>query len=787
MSLLSLYKRSAFAVFALTGLNFTPAHAEQPAFAEYFSKPIVEIEDFNGAELPTTIELDRSQVSLVDKGDDRRLRVDFDADNNQGAGIVFRPQTPWDWSQYDEFAIALDARSLSERSVHVFFTIHDKNGAMHSRSVSIKPGPMTSYYSELKAADFINPEGTADVANELNQASGLRGNPPKWTSAATPFIWMWGTKNLDFSAIASINFHLQDGHGAKSIEIDKLRLIALPPEAEDPGYLSNIVDEFGQNYRADFASKVRSLEDLHAKRDQELKALDNGKAMADRSKFGGWLNGPKLKGTGYFRTQKVGERWALVDPEGYLYLATGIDSARLGDTGTITGYDFNSKYKYSKSDKGTKRSAKAEKHRFVASQMRKDMFYWLPEYGDELSNHYSYIPGGLHSGALKQGESFNFYSANLERKYGETKKESYLDDWEKVTVDRMLNWGFTSLGNWTDPRFFDNKRIPFFTHVWTTDRRYKTVSSGNDFWWALPDPFDPVYEDVVEDKVKEIAKQVKNNPWCVGVFVDNEKSFGRPETVESRYGIVIHTLGRNADYVPTKKAFTELMQEKYQDINKLNAAWETNIASWQAFAKGINDSDLNEQQLADYSAMLYLYGDEYFKTVNKVMKKYLPNHLYLGARFADWGMPIEIVKASAKHVDVVSFNLYKEGLQTKKWAFLEELDMPTIIGEFHVGSISNGHFHPGLVHAMDQQERAEMYKDYMNTIFDSPYFVGAHWFQYIDSPITGRAFDGENYNVGFVSVTDTPYPTLVEAAKELHSDMYQRTFGDAIKSLEKNK
>ena len=71
-----------------------------------------------------------------------------------------------------------------------------------------------------------------------------------------------------------------------------------------------------------------------------------------------------------------------------------------------------------------------------------------------------------------------------------------------------------------------------------------------------------------------------------------------------------------------------------------------------------------------------------------------------------------------------------------------------------------------------------MYTEYMQSVIDNPYFIGAHWFQYIDSPITGRALDGENYNVGFVSVADVPYEPMVEAAKELHGEMYQRRFGE---------
>ena len=48
-----------------------------------------------------------------------------------------------------------------------------------------------------------------------------------------------------------------------------------------------------------------------------------------------------------------------------------------------------------------------------------------------------------------------------------------------------------------------------------------------------------------------------------------------------------------------------------------------------------------------------------------------------------------------------------------------------------------------------------------------PCCVGAHWFQHVDQPVLGR-FDGENYNIGFVDVTDRPYPELTAAAREVN-------------------
>ena len=55
--------------------------------------------------------------------------------------------------------------------------------------------------------------------------------------------------------------------------------------------------------------------------------------------------------------------------------------------------------------------------------------------------------------------------------------------------------------------------------------------------------------------------------------------------------------------------------------------------------------------------------------------------------------------------------------------------------------------------------------------------VGTHWFQWQDQALTGR-FDGENYQIGFVTATDTPYPELVAAARDIGATMYRRRFGN---------
>lgn len=706
--------------------------------------------DFEDNKINNDLKFYNTEVNLV-KGNSTALSIKFNSSEHSYSSFSIAPDQPFDWSMHESFNIAFDVANFGEHSVQIYVDVSDAFGANYTRTVNIPVGEEKTYYAKIAGHDLATPEGKGDI--ELNFLSGLRSNPPTWQSDDVQVISLWGKKNLNTKAIKQVALSVQSALFDKEITIDNIRIRKNPPV--DKNFLVNIVDKFGQNAKVNFPGKVLSEKQLIKDKEAEARLLD-GKLFEDRSKFGGWAKGEKQEATGYFSKAKINGKWSLVDPEGYPYFATGLDIIRLGDAATMTGYDLTSQY-----DNSTRHVKLAE---------RANMFEWLPEYKDRLGKHFGYMPY-THSGALDKGESFNFQRANLERKYG----SNYSKKWLDITVERMINWGFTSLGNWTDPKLYDNNKVPYFANGWIRGD-FKTVSSGQDFWGALPDVFDPAFAVSAEMTAKQVAKEVKDSPWCVGVFIDNEKSFGRPDNKASLYGIVLNTLRRDGAEVPTKAHFTKMMRAKYASINALNKAWNKNIENWKAFDIGIDSSLTTPEQEVDYGSLLAAYADKYFGTVNTVLKKYMPNHLYLGARFPDWGMPIEVVKASAKHVDVISFNAYKEGLIKKKWDFMLEIDMPAIIGEFHMGAMDRGMFHPGIIVASDQDDRAKMFKDYLYSVIDHPNFVGAHYFQYADGPITGRAYDGENYNIGFISVTDTPYKEMVKAAREINTELYPRRF-----------
>jgi len=196
---------------------------------------------------------------------------------------------------------------------------------------------------------------------------------------------------------------------------------------------------------------------------------------------------------------------------------------------------------------------------------------------------------------------------------------------------------------------------------------------------------------------------------------------------------------------------------------------------YESVARASPPASLAAPMKDDFGKFLTAFADRYFKTVRDAMRKYDPHHLYLGCRFA-W-RTTEAVNAAARHADVVSFNIYRSHVDPEEWGFTPSLNKPCIIGEFHFGAVDRGMFHTGLATTPNHQARDAMYKHYLESVEENPAFVGCHWFQYYDEPLTGRSYDGENYNSGFVSITDTPYPEMVEAAKAVASELYSRRMG----------
>ena len=65
-----------------------------------------------------------------------------------------------------------------------------------------------------------------------------------------------------------------------------------------------------------------------------------------------------------------------------------------------------------------------------------------------------------------------------------------------------------------------------------------------------------------------------------------------------------------------------------------------------------------------------------------------------------------------------------------------------------------------------EEDRGPAYGNFLKAALAQPMIVGAHWFQYLDQPASGRLLDAENGHLGLVAITDVAYSGFVQAVRK---------------------
>ena len=622
-----------------------------------------------------------------------------------------------DLSAYGRISIVLSNTLAKAQTVHLSVKGKTNQGQNPGGSLSLQPFASGTMHVNLR-----NMPWTLDAPLELQ---GMNGRP----SAK-------GGSTFDIRRTHSFHIFFNKNGQAGGFAVRKVSVDGegVPPKVLKTETFLPFVDNFGQFKHDDWPGKVHNEEELKATRvAEEAWLAQNGKSpIPDCDQYGGWQAGPQLKATGYFRTEKVDGKWWLVDPEGRLFFSHGVDCVRIGGE---TGVGFRENY-----------------------------FEWVPEKSDPVFGGFigkATWPGahGFYKDpAHVPYKTFSYARANAVRKYG--------PDWWNLCQERahqrIKAWGLNTIANWSAPEVYRKSKTPYTA---TFGTRGPVIEGSTGWWGKLRDPFAPAFIENAKKSAAAEAAKTGTDPWCIGWFVDNELSWGHDGRDLARAVL------RSSAQQPAKVAFKDILVQKYGSIAALDAAWGTSYGSWEGFLAATNKVD-EAKAGADLEDLHRSVVAQYFRTVRDAIKAVAPHRLYLGARIA-WGADV-IYEESARYCDVVSVNIYNR--QPVRDLPKTAIDKPLINGEFHFGALDRGMFHTGLVGTRDQNERAQCYRDFVNACLDHPRFVGTHWFQWQDQPLTGRS-DGENYQIGFVTVTDTPYPELVQAARDIGATMYRRRYG----------
>ena len=307
----------------------------------------------------------------------RALRIEFQT--LRWPALFFFQNTATHLRAYGE--LALEVTNPGAEPVSFSVRVDDDPRAdgtnwCRTGSATMEPGATATFHFPLReqnAMDF-----------------GMRALPD-WPGSRN--LGSRGAAALDLGHIVAVQLFLSSPAAVTTLIVDHLRLRPSPP-------LDGIVDAFGQWTGGDWPGKLYSAGEFARRHEIEMAGLAARPELPDRDRFGGWAAGPRREAAGFFRVEKIEDKWWLLTPDGTLFFSSGIDSMRTTEATFITG--------------------------------REAMFTWLPGDGDPLARHISYVRGAT-QGPIREGRAFNFLGANLERKYG----ADYAARWAETTGRRM--------------------------------------------------------------------------------------------------------------------------------------------------------------------------------------------------------------------------------------------------------------------------------------------------------------------------------------------------------------
>ncbi|MDO5058058.1 MAG: hypothetical protein Q4E06_12150 [Lautropia sp.] len=705
--------------------------------------------------------------------------------------LVIRPrQGHWNWAKLH--SLRLHVQNIMPWPVTLLLQLRDDQGRVLDASVGLMPG-----------APF---QLSLPLAATLPLQMGMRAAPPNpWmaggvSSGIVPAV----AGQIDRARISEVRIGMPPPDAEQKIRLGK---IFLPDDGSNDlkAAYTGIVDAWGQYTRGQWPGKYvsagqdgkaarqdearerkprrtltraqqRAAERAQARRreaaekaemaafarhakaadqalDKALAAQLRQMAAADAprlDRYGGitGLQGvqPDRGKPGYFRTARLprrdgSQRHVLLTPEGNPFFSIGINAVQRDNSETFIGgreFQFTSL-----PDKDSP---------LHAFRRHKDSTQTLPA-----------DSGAQRERRFLKGETFNFYQANLYRRDG----EAWAQRWVDRTPRRLKAWGFNTAGAWSDESILTAK-MPH-TRILHVEGPFARLSDGHNWWSGIPDPFDPAFGKALEMQLQKAAIRTHDDPWLIGWFIDNELGWGDGSAADPvvRYALAWSALQIDAaaPQAHAKRAFVRMLRERYgDDVGQLAAAWQQPLTDWAAIEAALPAERRPDARrpavAADLSAFLRLHAESYFSQVAQALERHAPNHLYLGSRFAS--RTPEAMAACARWCDVVSFNLYipnlREGFEHQA---LARLDKPALLTEFHFGSSDRGPFWPGVQVVNTEAERGPAYQRMLESVVANPQFVGAHWFQYLDQPVTGRWLDGENGHLGLVGITDVPWHDFV--------------------------
>ena len=327
-------------------------------------------------------------------------------------------------------------------------------------------------------------------------------------------------------------------------------------------------------------------------------------------------------------------------------------------------------------------------------------------------------------------------------------------NWAVQTTALLREYGFTGVGAWSDTEALRSVSQPLvYTRILNFMGGYGRKRGGT---YSQPGHtgypgdcifvFDPDFETFCDEQAQSLTAD-KGDPWLLGYFSDNELPF-RPGSLTNYLALPVKDAGHQAAL-----------------------AW---LRARHGEVAAVRDATAQDQR--DF---LEFVVERYFRITSNAIKKYDPNHLFLGSRFygSDLSQP-EVFRAAGRQVDVVSVNWYHawspDQARLAMWG--REAGKPVLITEWYAKGMDSGLSNTGGAGwvVKTQRDRGRFYENFTLGLLESKICVGWDWFKYMDNDPADTKADPSNRdsNKGILSNRYVPYDPLLEAMKRIN----ERTF-----------
>jgi hypothetical protein len=336
------------------------------------------------------------------------------------------------------------------------------------------------------------------------------------------------------------------------------------------------------------------------------------------------------------------------------------------------------------------------------------------------------------------------------------------NSWAEATLKRLKSWRFTTAGGWSDFRALQPCRDAdvFFTPV------LHVGSTAGVPWWDM-------WDEKIIARMNQVARDqilpLRGDPRVLGYYSDNEMGWWNA----TLFKMTLEQTPASGQRQRLLQLLRETYHNRWPDLLK---DFETEgVGSFEELdQRGMLYLRPGSEGIRTYRRFLELMAQRYYALVHEVIRNLDPRGLVLGDRYQSFYYP-EVARASASWVDADSSNLnaaWDDG--TFPRFYLDTLHAlggkSVMVSEFYMTAQQNrsGDKNDSSTFPIvtTQKKRAEGFGRTMHALLQTPYVVGADWFQYYDEATHGRS-DGEDYNFGLVDIHDQPYESLVAAARAL--------------------